>query len=133
MKRTILAVDGSKAIRFLLQNVFERKYKVVTASDAASAMYWLSRNELPDAIIADPQLPDTENWELLEHLTSSGLYSDIPLVVLSSLNKAEIAAKCQELSVAHYFSQPFNPVDLVNCVDKMFTGISKSTTKLKAV
>lgn len=133
MKRTILAIDGSKAIRFLIHNVFDKKYQVITAADAASAMYWLSRNELPDIIIADPQLSDTQDWELIEHLTSSGLYGDIPVIVLSSLNKLEISTKSNELGVVQFFPQPFNPVDLVNYVDRMFAGINQSSTKLKVV
>ncbi len=133
MKRTILAIDGSKAIRFLLQNVFEKSYRVITAADAASAMYWLSHNDLPHAIIADPQLPDTDNWELIAHLTSSGLYGHIPLIVLSSLSKSEIASKCKEMGVLQYFQQPFNPVDLVNFIENVFAGMQQSTTKLKAV
>lgn len=117
MKRKILAIDDSKAIRFLLQTVFGKKYQVITASDGCSAMYWLTKKDLPDLIIADPQLPDMENWELIEHLTSSGLYGNIPVIVLSSLDKKETQQKSKELGVQQSFMKPFNPVDLIQAVD----------------
>ena len=60
MKKQILAVDDSKAIRFLLQTVLGRDYHVITVPDGYSAMYYLSHRAQPDLIIADPQLPDME-------------------------------------------------------------------------
>ena len=82
MKRQILAIDDSKAIRFLLQTIFNKKYQVVAATEGYAAMHWLSKKNLPDIIIADPQLPDMQNWELIEYLTSSGVYGSIPVIVL---------------------------------------------------
>ncbi|MEJ7735798.1 MAG: response regulator [Chitinophagaceae bacterium] len=112
MKRQILAIDDSKAIRFLLQTVFGKSFQVITASDGCSAMYWLTKNKLPDIIIADPQLPDMKDWELVDYLTSSGIYGNVPVIVLSALDKKETHQKCKELSVKEFFMKPFNPVDL---------------------
>ena len=116
MKKTILAIDDSKAIRFLLQTVLGKDYQVVTVPDGYSAMYYLSHREHPDLIIADPQLPDMDNWELIEQLASSGMYGDIPLVVLSGLDAKETDAKCVEHGVLKYFMKPFNPVELVEAI-----------------
>ena len=121
MKRQILAIDDSKAIRFLLQTVLGKEFQVVTAPDGCSAMYWLSKRNLPDLIIVDAQLPDMENWELIEQLTSSGLYGDIPVIVLSSLGKEETAVKCMEMGIDVFFTKPFNPVELLAKVKNMTT------------
>jgi CheY-like chemotaxis protein len=129
MKKQILAIDDSKAIRFLLQTVLGKEYQVITAPDGCSAMYWLSKKNLPDLIIIDAQLPDMDNWELVEQLSISGLYRDIPIIVLSSLNKNETKAKCMQYGVAEHFTKPFNPIDLQEAVNK----ISKyQETKLTA-
>src|SRR6266545_4892001 len=111
MRRIILAIDDSKAIRFLLQTVLGKQYQVVTAPDACSAMYWLSKKNLPEVIIADPQLPDVQDWELIAEFTSSAIYRDIPLVVLSSLDRNATAAKCLKFGIADYFTKPFNPLE----------------------
>lgn len=87
MKNKILAIDDSKAIRFLLQTVFGKNYQVFTASDGCSAMYSLTQKGLPDLIIADPKLPDMKDWELIEYLTASGLYGDIPCLYYLPLVK----------------------------------------------
>jgi len=122
MKKQILAIDDSKAIRFLLQTVLGRDYQVVTVPDGYSAMYYLSHREHPDLIIADPQLPDMENWELIEQLASSGMYGDIPLVVLSGIESKETDAKCVEHGVVKYFMKPFNPVELVEAIQDLVSN-----------
>ena len=118
MKKHILAVDDSKAIRFLLQTVLGRDYQVITVPDGYSAMYYLSNRAQPDLIIADPQLPDMDNWELIQQLSSSGMYGDIPLVVLSGLDQKETEMKCLEYGIVKYFVKPFNPVDLMNAISE---------------
>ena len=119
MKKQILAIDDSKAIRFLLQTVLGKEYNVITVPDGYSAMYYLSHRQTPDLIIADPQLPDMENWELIQQLSSSGMYGDIPLIVLSGLDKKETELKCMEYGVVKYFVKPFNPVDLMIAVSDL--------------
>src|SRR5215213_2449125 len=116
MKKRILAIDDSKAIRFLLQTLFSKNYQVITAADGCSAINWLSQNDLPDLIIADPQLPDMQSWELIEQLSTSGLYGSIPVIVLSALSQSETEAKCLELDIPTYFTKPFNPIDLMEAV-----------------
>jgi len=134
MKRTILAIDESKAIRFLLQTVLGQKHQVITAADGCSALYWLSKRNLPDVIIIDPQLPDMQNWELLEHLKSSGLYGHIPVIVLSSLDEKETQQKCKELGISKSFQQPFNPVELERAIEELLKYETKNASAvLKAV
>jgi CheY-like chemotaxis protein len=119
MKPLILAVDDSKAMRYLLQTVLGKKYQVVTAPDASSAMYWLSQKNFPDVILANAQLRDTGDWEFVDYLRSSFLYKDIPAVILSSLGKAEVEERCTQYKVEQFFLKPFNPVSLLETVDKL--------------
>jgi two-component system, chemotaxis family, chemotaxis protein CheY len=127
MKKQILAVDDSKAIRFLLQTVLGKTYQVITVPDGCSAMHWLSRRNFPNLIIADPQLPDLENWELIQQLKTSGIYKNIPLMVLSGLGFEETEEKCKTFQVQNYFMKPFNPVDLVNAVQLLIENKSFDT------
>lgn len=119
MKQQILIIDGSKAIRFLLQTILGKKYQVIAAPDGCSAMHWLSQRNQPDIIIVDPQLPDMQNWELVEYITSSGLYGNIPMIALSSLDKYETELKCEELNIEQFFVKPFNPMDLQKAVENL--------------
>jgi CheY-like chemotaxis protein len=127
MKKQILAVDDSKAIRFLLQTVLGKSYQVITVPDGCSAMHWLSKRNFPHLIIADPQLPDLENWELIQQLATSGIYKHIPMMVLSGLGMEETEQKCADYQVQNFFLKPFNPVDLVNAVQQLIENKSFDT------
>ena len=119
MKKQILAVDDSKAIRYLLQTVLGQDYHVVTVPDGFSAVYYLSNRSQPDLIIVDPQLPDMENWELIQQLSTSGMHGGIPVLVLSALGQQETELKCMEYGVVRYFMKPFNPIELLDAVREM--------------
>src|SRR5688572_13916742 len=103
MKQKILVIEDSIAIRFLLKTIFGKKYEVILAADACSAIQWLSKKNLPNLIIADTQLPDMRNWELIEYVKSSGLYGAIPLIALSSLDKFETRLICEDLGIEKFF------------------------------
>ncbi len=95
-------------------------------------MYYLSHRNPPALIIADPQLPDMENWELIQQLSSSGLYGDIPVLVLSGLDKKETEMKCMEYGVVDHFLKPFNPVVLLSAIDSLVKsgGLNKSLSAM---
>ena len=129
MKQTILVINDSKAIRFLLQTILGKKYNVISFPDACSTMQWLLRKNIPQLIIADPQLPDCENWELISNLHNSGLYGTIPVVVLSNLSEDEMILKATELTnIVSNFSQPFNPLELLEVVENMLTANTNAPT-----
>ncbi|MBS1934020.1 MAG: response regulator [Bacteroidetes bacterium] len=132
IKKTILAIDDSKAIRFLLQTILSGEYDVITMPDGCSAKYWLSRKKLPDLIIADPQLPDMKDWELVKHFSSSIIYSHIPMLILSGLDPQETRQRCFELGIQKYFMKPFNPSDLLQTVNTMIKKQSFSSDYFNA-
>ena len=119
MKKRILAIDDSKAIRFLLQTLFSKNYQVITAADGCSAINWLSQNDLPDLIIADAQITDMPIWELIDQVSTSGMYGGLPIVVLSALGYEETKEKCDSLGITDFYTKPFNPIELMDKVNNV--------------
>lgn len=125
MKQTILVINDSKAIRFLLQTILSKSFNVISFPDACSTMQWLLRKNIPQLIIADPQLPDCENWELISNLHNSGLYGSIPVIVLSNISEEEMIVRATEYTnIVKSFSQPFNPLELLEVVENMASAKS---------
>lgn len=122
MKKEILVVESSKAIRFLLHTILGKHYNVVSVEDGTAAMFYLRKGSRPDLIIADPELPDMQAWELIRHLSLSPLYNHIPLVVISSADESQLRANAMKHSVAEYFTKPFNPLKIVEAVDTLMLG-----------
>jgi CheY-like chemotaxis protein len=86
---------------------------------------------LPDLIIADPQLPDVQDWELIAEFSSSAIYRDIPMIVLSSLDKDVTSAKCLKYGIADHYTKPFNPLDLSETVQKLMSRVASNLNENK--
>ena len=91
----------------------------ILKKNGTNSMYLLSKRMLPDLIITDPQLPDLENWELIEQLSGSILFNHIPVIVLSSINYEETRRKCEEYGVIQHFNKPFNPLVLLDSINRI--------------
>ncbi|WP_161596750.1 response regulator [Chitinophaga vietnamensis] len=123
MKKKVLIIDDSMPIRFLLEAVFSKNYHVVSAQDGLVAMSWLTKGNTPDLIITDLQMPNIDGFELISFLSSSNLYRDIPVVVLTAANDAETTASInQHHNVQAFFSKPFDPMQLSAVVADILSG-----------
>jgi DNA-binding response OmpR family regulator len=122
MKKEILVVDSNKSIRFLLHTILRKHYKVISVPDGVSAMYYLRTHKSPDLIIMNPDLADFPEWELVSYLSSSHLYSSVPVMVISSRNEEETRSLAVQFDVVKHFVKPFNPLELLEAVDHVLIG-----------
>lgn len=112
-----MIIDDSAPIRMLLEVMFKREYDVVTAQDGLAAMAWLSQGNMVDLIVTDLAMPNINGWELVEYLSESHLYKNIPVVVLSgSLNDQSESVTRLYLNVFDVIRKPFNPIELLERV-----------------
>ncbi|MBX3241130.1 MAG: response regulator [Chitinophagaceae bacterium] len=120
MRKQILVIDDSRPIRFLLKTILKKDYQIAAVPDGYSAMYYLQQElNQPDLIIVDAELPDMDNWEFIEHLKSSCLYRNIPVIVFSNLDDEEAQMNCIQLGIIEKFTKPFNPVQMIQSVNNI--------------
>lgn len=118
MKKKILIIDDSLPIRYLLEAIFEKTYAVVPVQDGLAAMGWLSKGNSADLIITDLQMPNINGFELLDHLSGSFLYRDIPVIVLSANGDPNVSTiPTQYHNVRVIVQKPFDPLRLLNMVE----------------
>lgn len=124
MKKKVLIIDDSKPIRILLEAILSRHYSVATVADGLDAMGWLSGGNVADLIVTDLRMPNIDGWELLEHLSASYLYKEIPVLVLSG----EVDNAAPETMMARYSNvqavmhKPFDPIVLLEKVALVLNG-----------
>lgn len=116
MKHTILCVDDESDNVDALERLFRSKYTVLKATSGASALKLLDQNRAT-VIISDQRMPQMTGVEFLakslkSHPNSIRIlltgYADIE-VVIDAINSGRIY---------RYVNKPWDPVDLVNAVDK---------------
>lgn len=113
MKKKVLIIDDSRPIRLLLEAVFSREFTVISAEDGLAAMSWLSGGNTADLIITDLQMPHIDGWELVQFLSGSHLYRDIPVIVLSAVLNPSDGGIGHCSNVRAFVTKPFDPVKLV--------------------
>jgi DNA-binding response OmpR family regulator len=102
----VLLVDDAPTFRAVIARVLaSRGYTVREAADAAEALAAL-RDEPPDLMLLDINLPDRTGWDVLRDLSVAGKH--VPTVVLSAVrvNPARLA----EFRPLAYLPKPF-PLD----------------------
>lgn len=119
MKKEVLIVFQHPSLQYILQTVMGKDYHVVVAPDGVSALYWISKKNIPDLIISDSLLPDMNEWELIEQLNSSGLYQSIPIVVISSSDEKTTMQLAERMDLAGAFIKPFDPMAVKERIDRV--------------
>lgn len=117
MKKTVLIIDDSLPIRYLLEVMLNRTYNVVSACDGLAAMAWLKGGNVPDLVITDLQMPNINGWELIEFMTASNLYQHIPLMVLSGVHDTTAQFPNSQKNIKTIIRKPFDPVSLLDSIE----------------
>ena len=121
MSKSILSVNGNKAMNFLLKTIFEKEYRFIAVDDVFHGMHQLKQNKHIDALIVDVDFQPQENWEFIQHIKSSKLYK-IPVIVLATDNNETVKQKSYEFELDEIFFKPFNPVDLIAAIKNLLTA-----------
>lgn len=122
MKQLILAIDDSQIIQLLLKNLLSSKYDIVLKDNGADAFEWLIEGNYPDLIITDLHMPLLNGNTFLENLMISGIWRDIPVIVLTSALDAD--THLVGLKAKLLIHKPFNPTYLQEKVDQLLMAKS---------
>lgn len=113
MLRRVLLVEDHDSLRHLLGNFLSDKFEVVGAKNGLEAMSWLNKGVVPDVIITDNEMPEIDGADLLRQLGCTGLWCNIPVVVMGEVD--DDASECiryKNLGARDFFKKPFNPLVL---------------------
>ena len=120
MSKSILSVNGNKAMNYLLQTILEKEYRFVPAMDVFQAVHLIRNNDSICALIVDLDFHPQQAWELIEHIKSSKMFQ-LPVIVLTTENNDVLRQKCYEYEVDEIFFKPFNPLDLIAAIKSMMS------------
>jgi DNA-binding response OmpR family regulator len=115
MRKTLLSINGNRAMNYLLQTIFEKEYQFVPVADVFHAMHHLKTNKEIVTIIVDVDFCPQQCWEMIGHIKTSKLYQ-LPVIVLATDNNEVLKEKCYDFGVDEIFVKPFDPADLKRAV-----------------
>jgi DNA-binding response OmpR family regulator len=81
-------------------------YQVAQARDGLEALDCLRQN-LPEAIVLDINMPRLDGFGVLEHMRKHARLKIIPTMVLTARNRTEDVRKAMQLGARDYLTKPF--------------------------
>jgi len=113
----ILVVDDEPDICRLLQEILEdENYSVTTAESAATARKAFHEH-LPDLVLLDIWMPDTDGITLLKEWSGPD-YPKVPVVIMSGHGNVETAVEATRLGAYDYIEKPVSMGKLLVTVDR---------------
>ena len=118
MKMSVLSINGNKPFNYILQNVLSKDYYVTVVSDPITGLKQMKFSGKVNLVIIDIDAFEDEALDFIVYLKSSLLFH-VPVVVLTSTKSEIIMNKIQQLNVNEIFIKPFDPLTLVEKVNKI--------------
>jgi CheY-like chemotaxis protein len=113
----VLLVEDDKALRRYLEVTLERAgYTVLTAADGLEAMKTALLARV-DLVITDAMMPNLSGHELCRFLRNSPQLADIPIVLLSGLERKEGGR--EEVLADAFLAKPVSAEKLIECVARL--------------
>jgi two-component system OmpR family response regulator len=110
-----LVVDDAPDIRLLAELVLNMAgFSVSTAASGREALDALARDQIPDIVLLDVQMPEVDGWETLRRVRSDPRTVDLPVVLCTVKGLPEDILKGWSLGCDGYLPKPFDIGGLVD-------------------
>ena len=120
--KKILVVDDSMTTRSMIKNILMNiGYNVDAALDVSEALVKLKMNHY-DLIISDLTMPKINGYEFVEILKGDEMYSDIPVIVMSSISRDVAMKKLSSFKIEGYIQKDlFNQTEFITKIKNILT------------
>ncbi|HEY6162672.1 MAG TPA: response regulator [Bacteroidia bacterium] len=118
MKKKVLIVEDDKVTQELISFKFKREgFEVQTADNGWDALEFVNREKV-DLIVSDIMMPHISGLSLLS-LINRFYYANIPVIMISSLDKDEVVMSAMGLGANDFLRKPLNFSVLVKRIKKL--------------
>ena len=114
-------VESSRALQFLITTILSEKNIVKSVQNSRHAMQLFASGFEASLLIVDIPNMESENFEFMEHITTSSIFENIPVIVLSANADEELKNTCLELGATCFLTKPFDPVYLSEKVNQLLS------------
>ncbi|MFO0121697.1 MAG: Hpt domain-containing protein [Inhella sp.] len=113
----VMVVDDSLTVRRVSQRFLEREgYRVLLAKDGLDAMEQLAREELPDMVLSDIEMPRMDGFDLVRNIRADQRLKDLPVVMITSRIAEKHRDYAEALGVQGYLGKPYDEEQLLGLI-----------------
>ncbi|HIK31222.1 MAG TPA: response regulator [Oscillatoriales cyanobacterium M59_W2019_021] len=110
--KILIADDAPANLSWLAQILSGAGYSVRVATSGAMALRAI-QSSLPDLILLDVRMPDTNGYAICQMLKTRETTRDIPVIFLSELSQTLDKMKAFEVGGVDYLTKPFEPTEIL--------------------
>jgi len=119
MKLKILICEDEEVMMTALDfRLKKQNFDTIKAEDGFVAKEKIL-SEKPDMIIADIMMPRVTGLELITYVREE-LESNVPIIIISSLEREEVVIEAMQLGANDFISKPFRPDELILRIKNIF-------------
>ena len=105
--KILIIEDDEKIVSFLKKGLVEECYVVDSATNGDEGLYLASVNEY-DLILLDIIMPEIDGFDVLQWMEQEKWLDDIPVILISSEDSANIINKGFVMGASDYIKRPFD-------------------------
>lgn len=126
IKKTIYVLEDEKNIQQLIRfNLENHDYKVYCFTTGKELFINLL-NTIPDLLLLDIMLPDTDGYQVLTKLKSQIDYKNIPVIMLTAKNEEFDKVLGLDMGCEDYITKPFSIKELIARIKVVLRRIPNS-------
>ena len=108
-KYRILVVDDSEMNREILSEILNEEYDIIEADSGDTCIDMLRKYETGiSLVLLDIVMPGMDGFGVLNYMNHHHYLEDIPVIMISSEDSAEIVRRAYEMGVSDYINRPFD-------------------------
>ncbi|HUV81210.1 MAG TPA: response regulator [Patescibacteria group bacterium] len=123
MQKSILFIEDESALQKTFGEILTQEgYSMISALDGELGLK-LAKEKKPDLILLDLILPKIHGFDVLKKLKEEGETKDIPVIVLTNLERLEDVGKALELGAATYLvKSDYSLEEILEKIKKVLEG-----------
>lgn len=111
--KVLVVDDDPEVLHNIKESLSKAGYDVFTAVDSSAAGQ-IAREERPDAIVLDVDMPVTDGFEVCKVLKSDGILRYIPVILIDEEPSTEDIVTGFELGAHDFVAKPFSDEELIS-------------------
>ncbi len=115
-RKVLVADDEIHIVHVVAIKLRNNGFEVISAANGAEA-FELAREEKPDIIVTDFQMPVMTGLQLVEKLRQCEQTKDIPVIMLTARGFAIEDRQKKDLQISELLSKPFSPKELLRSIE----------------
>ena len=117
--KIILYVEDNELNRKIVRDLLRRtSYRLLEAPDGEAGMA-MARDQRPDLILMDIQLPKVSGLEAMRLLRQTAETANTPIIAITSFALSGDHQKAKDAGASAYLAKPYSPRELLNMIREL--------------